>query len=118
MCIKIVSVICIFSVLYMYSNFVVSSCIIWFRASKVKKEIKANANEYKDKCNKLKYEVNQLLTVHEVELKMEKDSKPITINNNDSNQLKHERPRKKTKRERTLERNKLNCYNNLSQNNE
>ena len=115
MCIKIFPVICIFSVLYMYSNFVVSSCIIWFRASKVKKEIKTNVDEYKVKCNNLKDDVNKLLTVHEVELKMEKDNKPITINNNDSSQLKHERPRKKTKRERMLDRNKLNCYNNLSQ---
>lgn len=95
MCIKIFPVICIFSVLYMFSNFVVSSCIIWFRASKVKREIKTNVDEYKDKCNKLKDDVNKLLTVHEVELKMEKDSKPITINNNDSSQLKHERSREK-----------------------
>ena len=81
----------------------------------VKKEIKANANKYKDKCNKLKDDVNQLLTVHEVELKMEKDSKPISIENNESKQLRHERPRKKTKRERMVERNKLNYYNNIAQ---
>ena len=41
--------------------------MIWNRAAKVKKEIKTNASKYKVKCNKLQHDVNQLLTVNEIE---------------------------------------------------
>lgn len=87
----------------MYSNFVVSSIMIWNRAAKVKKEIKTNADKYKDKCNKLQHDVNQLLAVHEVELKIEKNSVSTPVNSNIS-QSTGNRPRKKSKREKQAER--------------
>lgn len=93
------------SVLYMYSNFVVSSIIIWNRASMVKKEIRINANKYKDKCNELQRDVNQLLAVHEVELKIEKNSESISVDSNFTGSTES-RPRKKTKRERNFGRTK------------
>ena len=83
----------------MYSNFVVSSIMIWNRAAKVKKEIKTNADKYKDKCNKLQHDVNQLLAVHEVELKIEKKCVSVPTNSIGS-QSTENRPRKKSKRER------------------
>lgn len=102
-CISIFPFILIVSVLYMYSNFVVSSIMIWNRAAKVKKEIKTNADKYKDKCNKLQHDVNQLLAVHEVELKIEKNSVSTPVNSNIS-QSTGNRPRKKSKREKQAER--------------
>lgn len=102
-CTSIFPFILIVSVLYMYSNFVVSSIMIWNRAAKVKKEIKTNASKYKVKCNKLQHDVNQLLTVNEVELKIEKNCETAPVNSNVS-QSTINRPRKKSKRERLLER--------------
>lgn len=102
-CTSIFPFILIVSVLYMYSNFVVSSIMIWNRAAKVKKEIKTNADKYKDKCNKLQHDVNQLLAVHEVELKIVKNCVSAPINSNFS-QSTENRPRKKSKRERMQER--------------
>lgn len=93
------------SVLYMYSNFVVSSIMIWNRASMVKKEIRINANKYKDKCNVLQRDVNQLLAIHEVELKIEKNSESISVDSNFTGST-DSRPRKKIKRERNFGRTK------------
>lgn len=96
----------------MYSNFVVSSIMIWNRAAKVKKEIKTNASRYKEKCKKLQYDVNQLLTVNEVELKIEKNSEATPMNK----KVSQYNQRKKTKRERMLERqsNKSSSNYNLT----
>lgn len=111
-CTSIFPFILVGSVLYMYSNFVVSSIMIWNRAAKVKKEIKTNASRYKEKCKKLQYDVNQLLTVNEVELKIEKNSEATPMNR----KVSQYNQRKKTKRERMLERqsNKSSSNYNLT----
>lgn len=77
--------------------------MIWNRAAKVKKEIKTNADKYKDKCNKLQHDVNQLLAIHEVELKIEKKRVSAPTNSNVS-QSTEKCPRKKSKREIMHER--------------
>lgn len=78
----------IFSVLYMYSNFVVSSIMIWKRASKVKREIRDIANGFKSRCNQLKRDVDKLLAVNELEFKIESNNIAVlmakTANNNQS----------------------------------
>lgn len=74
---RVFSVVLIVSVLYMYSNFVVSSIIVCERASKVKKEIKDNTDNFKIKCGKLKDDVDKLLAVNALELKIERDNGTI-----------------------------------------
>lgn len=89
------SLIVVFGVLYMYSNFIVSSIMVWLKASKVKDEIKTNANAYKDKCKKLRHDVDQLLAINEVELKIVNNNQPVVL---DGSLSQENQIRKKTKR--------------------
>lgn len=103
-CTSVFSFILIVSVLYMYSNFVVSSIMIWNRAAKVKTEIRTNAEKYKDKCKNLRHDVDQLLAVHEVDLKIQQKNCASNPTNINVSRLTENRPRKKKKRERMHER--------------
>lgn len=94
------SLIVVLGVLYMYSNFIVSSIMVWLKASKVKDEIKTNANAYKDKCKKLRHDVDQLLAINEVELKIVNNNQSVVL---DSSLSQENQTRKKTKRERIIE---------------
>lgn len=98
---KLMSIV-VFSVLYMYSNFIVSSIMVWNKASKVMNEIKKNANGYKNKCNKLKHDVDQLLAINEVELRIENNNKSVVLAS--SSQSIGNQQRKKTKRDRVIEK--------------
>lgn len=89
------SLIVVLGVLYMYSNFIVSSIMVWLKASKVKDEIKTNANAYKDKCKKLRHDVDQLLAINEVELKIVNNNQPVVL---DGSLSQENQIRKKTKR--------------------
>lgn len=89
------SLIVVFGVLYMYSKFIVSSIMVWLKASKVKDEIKTNANAYKDKCKKLRHDVDQLLAINEVELKIVNNNQPVVL---DGSLSQENQIRKKTKR--------------------
>lgn len=94
------SLIVVLGVLYMYSNFIVSSIMVWLKASKVKDEIKTNANAYKDKCKKLRHDVDQLLAINEVELKIVNNNQSVVL---DGSLSQENQTRKKTKRERIIE---------------
>ena len=94
------SLIVVLGVLYMYSNFIVSSIMVWLKASKVKDEIKTNANAYKDKCKKLRHDVDQLLAINEVELKIVNNNQSVVL---DGFLSQENQTRKKTKRERIIE---------------
>lgn len=84
----------------MYSIFIVSSIMVWLKASKVKDEIKTNANAYKDKCKKLRHDVDQLLAINEVELKIVNNNQSVVL---DGSLSQENQIRKKTKRERIIE---------------
>lgn len=94
------SLIVVLDVLYMYSNFIVSSIMVWLKASKVKDEIKTNANAYKDKCKELRHDVDQLLAINEVELKIVNNNQSVVL---DGSLSQENQTRKKTKRERIIE---------------
>lgn len=94
------SLIVVLGVLYMYSNFIVSSIMVWLKASKVKDEIKTNANAYKDKCKELRHDVDQLLAINEVELKIVNNNQSVVL---DGSLSQENQTRKKTKRERIIE---------------
>ena len=94
------SLIVVLGVLYMYSNFIVSSIMVWLKASKVKDEIKTNANAYKDKCKELRHDVDQLLAINEVELKIVNNNQSVVL---DGSLSQENQTRKKTKRERLIE---------------
>ena len=94
------SLIVVLGVLYMYSNFIVSSIMVWLKASKVKDEIKTNANAYKDKCKELRHDVDQLLAINEVELKIINNNQSVVL---DGSLSQENQTRKKTKRERIIE---------------
>lgn len=94
------SLIVVLGVLYMYSNFIVSSIMVRLKASKVKDEIKTNANAYKDKCKKLRHDVDQLLAINEVELKIVNNNQSVVL---DGSLSQENQTRKKTKRERIIE---------------
>ena len=94
------SLIVVWGVLYMYSNFIVSSIMVWLKASKVKDEIKTNANAYKDKCKELRHDVDQLLAINEVELKIVNNNQSVVL---DGSLSQENQTRKKTKRERIIE---------------
>lgn len=78
---SVFSIVLIVSVLYMYSNFVVSSIMVWERASKVKREIKDNTDNFKIKCGNLKEDVDKLLAVNALELKIERDNGTLETSN-------------------------------------
>lgn len=108
-CVHSFSLIVVISVLYMYSNFIVSSIMVWHKASKVKNEIRTNANGYKDKCNRLQHDVDQLLTINEVELRIVNNNQSVVLDGSLSKSIGNQ-PRKKTKRERIIEKRQKSIW--------